>query len=208
MSGNEQGRRNWTLSMTAALLTAIAAVIVGCMAARDAVVTDRVYLKSSAGSVLFDHGKHNEAASCATCHHDLLSSAPISCEECHGDEVDAGDFEHAELKEFHQRDCTACHEQASDDDQAASCRECHAQTQQSDTRFVGCIECHDDSYEPTLLDHYEYVEIDGHSCLGCHTPGKVSEVYHISCTSCHLEQVPERFANEDGTENCSGCHLR
>jgi hypothetical protein len=52
------------------------------------------------------------------------------------------------------------------------------------------------------------VEIDGHSCLGCHTPGKVSDVYHISCTSCHLEAVPERFANEDGTENCSGCHLR
>lgn len=209
MSGNPQGRRNWTLSMTVALIVATAAAVIGFMAGETSVATDRYYLESTAGNVLFDHGRHSsEADSCAACHHDLYGgSQAVSCEECH-DSADPDEFEHAELKEFHSRDCATCHEQDSDDDQAASCRSCHPGFQDSEERSVSCTDCHDDDYDPEMLGHDEYLEIEDHSCLGCHAPGSVSEVYHISCTSCHLEVATDRFANDDETVMCSGCHLR
>ena len=209
MSGNVKGRRNWTLSITAALLVGAAAAFIGVMTGDRSIATDRYYLTSSAGNILFDHGRHGETAdSCVTCHHTLYSSSQaISCEECH-DEMDPADFEHAELKEFHERDCATCHEQTAEDDQAASCRTCHPAFQESETRVVGCSECHDEGYEPELLAHDEYLEIDDHSCLGCHTPSAVAEAYHTSCTDCHLEEAPDRFGLADGTVNCSGCHLR
>lgn len=209
MSGSINGRRTWTLSITVALLVAAAAAVIGLMTGDTSIATDRYYLKSSAGNVLFDHGTHGETAdSCATCHHTLYDAAQaISCEECH-DDVEPEDFEHAELKEFHARECSTCHEQTVDDDQAASCRSCHSAIQESDVRTLSCSECHDDDYEPGMISHDEYQEIEDHSCLGCHTPGAVAEAYHTSCTDCHLEYAEERFALNNGGVNCSGCHLR
>lgn len=209
MSGNIQGRRNWTLSMTVALLVAVAAAVIGCMTRNDEVVTDRLYLKSTAGNVLFDHGTHSDTTdSCAACHHDLYGAAQaVSCENCH-DDVEPADFEHAELKEFHTQDCATCHEQTADEDQATSCRNCHPGFQESEARTVSCNDCHDDDYEPEIMEHDEYLEIDDHSCLGCHTPGSISEAFHASCTNCHLEAAPDRFAHADGSVMCSGCHLR
>ena len=210
MSGNKRGRRNWTLSLSVAVLAASAAAVFGSMAANKPVTTDRLYFNSTAGSVLFDHGRHNEEAdSCASCHHDLYGSRQAtSCEKCHGDEVDPVDFDHSELKEFHERDCSSCHEQAADDDQAASCRSCHPGAQENEARTLDCTQCHDDGYDPAMMEHDEFLEIEDHSCLGCHTPGSVSEAYHTSCTGCHLQAVPERFTNTDATVKCSGCHLR
>lgn len=210
MSGKPRGRKNWTLSLTVAVLAAVAAVVIGCMSGTDTVTTDRVYLNSTAGNVLFDHGKHNgEIDSCASCHHDLYNAEQATpCAECHDDEVEPDEFEHSELKEFHGRDCSTCHEQTVDDDQAASCRSCHPGFQESEVRVVGCTECHDDDFEPEMMEHDEYLEIEDHSCLGCHTPGSVSEVFHTNCTSCHLQSAPERFTNADGTVMCGACHLR
>ena len=210
MSGKNQGRRNWTLSLTIAVLAGAAAAVIGCMAGNESVTTDRFYLRNTAGSVLFDHGGHQETVdSCAACHHDLYGSTQVtSCEDCHDDEVEPVDFEHAELKEFHGRDCSTCHEQVVDDDQAVSCRECHPGTQENEGRVVDCAQCHSDGYDSDTMGHDEYLEIEDHSCLGCHTPGSVSDSYHTNCTNCHLEAAPKRFANDDGTVNCSGCHLR
>lgn len=210
MSGKPRVRRNWTLSLTIALCVAVGAVIIGCMAGGKTVVTDRQYIRSTAGNVLFDHGKHNEEAeSCAVCHHDLYGAEQVTpCAECHDDEVDPAEFDHADLKEFHGRDCASCHEQTVEDDQALSCRSCHPGVQKNENRTVTCGECHDDDYEPDMLEHDEYLEIEDHSCLGCHAPGSVSESYHTNCTSCHLETAPERFTNSDRTVNCSACHLR
>ncbi len=39
-------------------------------------------------------------------------------------------------------------------------------------------------------------------------PGSLSESYHASCIGCHLEESPKRYANDDGTVKCGGCHLR
>ncbi len=208
MSGNFQDRRNWTLSMTVALLVAAGLVVIGSLMGEKSVATDRYYLESSAGNVLFDHGTHGDIVdSCATCHHTLYGAAQaISCEECH-DDYEPEDFEHAELKEIHSRECGTCHEQAVDDDQAASCRDCHAAVQDSEPATIGCTECHDD-YEPEMLDHDEYLEIEEHSCLGCHAPQALAETYHASCTDCHLEEATDRFSHDDGSVNCSGCHLR
>ena len=209
MSGNN-GRQNWTRSMTIAVAIAAAAAIIGLLTGGKNTTTDRHYFQNSAGSVLFDHGKHNESAeSCAVCHHDLYGSAQaVSCEECHdGEGMDPADFEHAELKELHERDCSRCHEQVKEDDQAVSCRTCHPGTQENENRFVGCMECHDDSdYTPDMMSHEELVEVEDHSCLGCHAPSSVSEAYHSNCTSCHLAAAPEKFSNEDGVR-CSVCHL-
>lgn len=196
--------------MTVAVLAAVVAAVYASVAGDKPVTTDRFYLTSTAGSVLFDHAKHNEGAdSCATCHHDLISSRQaVSCEKCHGDEFDPADFEHSELKEFHDRECFTCHEQTADDEQAASCRSCHPGRQENETRTLDCTQCHDDDYEPEMMGHDEFLEIEDHSCLGCHTPGSVSEAYHTNCTACHLQAVPERFTNDDDTVKCSGCHLR
>jgi len=210
MSGRPNVRKNWTLSVSIALAFAVAAAVLGCMTGTKPVETDRLYITSTAGNVLFDHGKHNETAdSCASCHHDLLGAELATpCAECHDDEFEPADFEHAELKEFHGRDCLNCHEQTREDDQIESCRSCHPGVQQREDRFVGCTECHDEDYEPDMMGHDEYVEIEDHSCLDCHAPGSVSESFHTSCTGCHLEAAPQRFANADETVKCSACHLR
>lgn len=210
MSGNKQGRRNWTLSMTVALLAAVAAAVIGSMAGGESAATDRFYLRNTAGPVLFNHGKHKEIiGSCAACHHDLYSSEQaVSCNDCHDDGREPADFEHAELKEFHGRDCSTCHEQRVEDNQAASCRNCHPGTQKNEAGTVACADCHDSSYEPDMMEHDEYLEIEEHSCLGCHAPGSVSETYHASCTNCHLEADAKRFVNDDAAVKCGGCHLR
>jgi hypothetical protein len=210
MNGNIRGRRNWTFSMTVALLVAAVSVVIGYMGTRETVATERFYLRSSAGNVLFDHGRHNEMTeSCAACHHDLFAAAQAtSCSTCHDDEFEPADFDHTELKEFHGRDCATCHEQTTGDEQAASCRSCHPGIQQSETRTVSCSDCHDDSYAADMIGHDEYQEIEDHSCLGCHSPASVSEVYHANCTSCHLDTAADRFTNSDGSVMCSGCHLR
>lgn len=210
MSGNNRGRRNWTLSMTGAVLVAAAAAVIGGMAGGDTEATERHYFKSSAGAVLFDHGTHSGTVdSCATCHHELYGAAQAtSCSECHDDGVESADYEHGELKEIHSRDCSKCHAVVKEEAEIASCRACHPGVQASEARTVGCSACHDDSYSPDMLEHDEFLEIEDHSCLGCHTPGSVSETYHTNCTGCHVAVAPERFANEDGGVLCSSCHLR
>ena len=209
MSGNPRDRKNWTLSMTIALLVAAGVAVLGSLVGEKSVATNRYYLESSAGNVLFDHGTHSDTAdSCATCHHTLYGAAQaISCEECHAD-YEPEDFEHGELKEFHDRDCSGCHEQVAEDDQAASCRDCHLAVRESETNLVSCSECHDDDYQPEMMDHDEYQEIEDHTCLGCHSPRALAETYHTSCSDCHLEEAADRFALSDGSVNCSGCHLR
>lgn len=196
--------------MTAAVLVAAAAAVIGGMAGAGNEETDRVYLRSTAGSVLFDHGKHSETAeSCAVCHHDLLAGEQfVSCQECHGDDIDPAEFAHADLKEYHGGDCLKCHEQAAGDDQAQTCRECHPGTQENEEKTVGCTECHDDGFTPDMMGHDEYLEVEDHSCLGCHQPGSVSEAYHANCTACHMETSPKRFADPEGGVVCAACHLR
>lgn len=209
MSGNHRGRRNWTHSMTVAVLVAAAAAVVGYMSGDAAGKADRKYLQSTAGSVLFDHGGHNEAVeACVQCHHDLLGSAvATSCDECHDEDVEADDYEHAELKEIHGRQCSQCHEQVKEDDKAVSCRSCHPGIQEESVRTVACSECHED-YTQDMMEHQEYQEVEDHSCVGCHAPASLSEAYHVNCTACHLESSPERFADPKGEVICGACHLR
>lgn len=209
MSGNIQNRRNWTRSLTIILLVAVIGAVIGCLANTKTVTTDRVYLRSTAGAVLFDHGEHASSAdSCATCHHDLYASElATSCEECHDDEFTPNDVSHAEMKEIHNRDCTTCHEQVTPNDQAASCRECHPGMQPEEKNTLNCTECHDDDYTPDMMTHDEYLEVSDHACLGCHAPQSVSEVYHTNCSSCHLDTNPDRFTDAGGELLCGACHL-
>lgn len=209
MSGNPYGRRNWTHSLTIVLIFAAVATFVGYFIPESPAETERIYLQNTAGPVLFDHGQHAMLAeSCASCHHPLYSSeVSTSCEECHGEDMFAEDFTHAELKEIHGPDCSQCHEQLVSDDLAVSCRQCHPTIQHSESSIVSCAECHDDSYSPDFMTHEEYLEIEEHTCLGCHAPGSLSEVYHASCTHCHLESSPEKFTLADGEVSCAACHL-
>lgn len=210
MSGNIRDRRNWTRSLTIVMIVAVVAIVIGCMVDADSGKTNRLYLKSSAGAVLFDHEKHSQdAESCSLCHHDLYGAEQVvTCVECHEEEVDASEFDHSELKDIHSRDCSTCHEQSVEDDQAVSCRTCHPGVQENDKNTVGCIECHDDSYSPDMMQHDEYMEMEEHTCLGCHAPKSVSEAYHTNCSHCHLKNAPERFSSADGKVQCGACHLR
>lgn len=209
MSGNITSRTNWTRSLTIVTLIAIAGAVIGCLASGRPVETNRFYLTSSAGPVLFDHGTHaDDADSCAVCHHDLYSAAlATDCAECHDDGYEPDDVSHTRLKEIHSQDCTTCHEQAAGDEQATSCRACHTSGSQSDALPDSCNRCHDDDITADLLEHDEYLEIEEHSCLSCHSPSSASETYHTSCTSCHLENGPDRFSAADGGVACGACHL-
>ncbi len=212
MSGNNQNRRNWTKGLTIVFLVAVVGGVIGSLGNSKEVTTDRSYFRNTAGSVLFDHGKHSSSTeSCAACHHELYSAAvSTSCEDCHDEGMSADEFDHAELKEAHSRDCTKCHEEAAPGIKpTASCRECHPGAQPSETQTVSCMECHDDdSYEPAMMGHDEYLEVEDHTCLGCHTPQTVSQVYHTNCTNCHLETLPDRFTTSGGDVSCGACHLR
>ena len=211
MSGDFFKRRNWTGLLTAVMVIAFSAVLVGYLVPDSPAETDRKYLQNAAGPVLFDHGGHTEIAeSCAVCHHTLYGSAQATaCESCHGEEMGADDFSHSELKEIHGTDCSQCHQQELEDEEAGSCRECHPGVQQSTTTVVSCSECHgDESFTPEIMEHDEYLEIEDHSCQGCHTPSSLSDVYHTNCSDCHLENSPEKFSQADGKINCSACHLR
>lgn len=210
MSGNIKKGKNWTISLTIALLVAIAAAVIGCLADVKDTGTNRIFMQASAGSVLFDHGKHSgDAESCMQCHHTLYGATQAtSCQECHDDEMKPEEFEHAELKEFHARDCSKCHDRVKEDAEALSCRECHPGIQPSETNTNSCQECHDDDYTPDMMGHDEYQEIEDHSCLGCHTPKSVSEAYHTNCSHCHLETAPEKFTTAGGELQCGSCHLR
>lgn len=210
MSGNNHNRKNWTKSLTLVMLVAVVGAVIGCMGKVDETTTDRVYMRSSNGSVLFDHGKHSTAAeSCAKCHHELYSAAQTtSCQDCHDEGLDAEEFNHAQLKEAHSRDCSKCHEETGTDVKPVSCRECHPGMQTAEKNTNSCQQCHDDDFTPDMLEHDEYLEVEDHTCLGCHTPQSVSQVYHLNCTNCHLETLPDRFANKGGDVSCGACHLR
>lgn len=210
MSGDFLKRRTWTKSLTIAMCFAIVAVVLGYLIQESPAETDRKYLQSTAGPVLFDHGEHSEIAdSCAVCHHTLYGSEQaITCESCHGEEMGADEFSHTELKEIHGTDCSQCHQQEVEDEQALSCRECHPGVQQNTTAVIACSECHDDTYTPDIMEHDEYMEVEDHSCTGCHAPSSLSDVYHANCSDCHLENSPEKFSQADGEVNCSACHLQ
>jgi len=210
MSGNNN-RRNWTRSLTAVILLALAAAVVGCLGKQQPKATDRHYLRATAGSVLFDHGVHQaSAASCADCHHPLYSSTRIAeCGDCHDAEGHSPeDVGHDQLINIHGRDCGTCHEGRTENADVVSCRACHTKTQDGDAVTKKCSECHDDSYSPDMMEHDEYLEVKEHSCLGCHAPRTISEAYHTSCTGCHLQEAPERFTRQDGQVVCGACHLR
>jgi len=209
MSGNVRDRRNWTRSLTIVMIVAVAGAVVGCLAVGKKTETQRFFFKSTAGAVLFDHGKHSQTAdACAQCHHDLYSATQATaCTECHDADVTADDTRHADLIEKHSRDCARCH-QVNTDTKPASCRTCHPGSQSGTTPTISCSECHDDTFSPEMLEHDEYLDIEAHTCQGCHAPRSVSEAYHTNCTSCHLEKAPARFAKTDGTAVCGACHLR
>ncbi|MGB3210233.1 MAG: cytochrome c3 family protein [Desulforhopalus sp.] len=168
MSGDIRDRRNWTRSLTVAMIVAATAVVIGYMVDVKADNNDRLYFRNTAGAVLFDHGTHGQSAdSCVTCHHNIKA-----------------------------------------DSEAASCRLCHPGFQPNEANTVACLDCHDDSYTPDMMEHEEFLEIEGHSCLGCHTPRSVSSAYHKNCSDCHLENSPEKFTHANGELRCGACHLR
>ncbi len=210
MNGNNKGRKNWTLSMTIVVVIAAAAAVIGCIGGPHTSNADRVYLNSSAGAVLFDHGAHQDNIdACATCHHDLYTGKlATTCTDCHDESMKAEDFKHAELKDFHQRDCSRCHEASEPQTQPSSCRDCHAKKQESEVRTETCQQCHDDSFEPGMMAHNDYLQVEDHSCLGCHNPVTVSEAYHTNCTGCHRTIAPEKFVDEKDAPVCRACHLR
>ena len=148
MSGNDQDRRNWTRSLTLVLVVAVVAIVLSYMVDAGAQKTDRLYLKNSAGPVLFDHGKHSELDdSCIKCHHNVTTDTePGSCRECHPavqasetstvtcitcheDGYTADMMEHEEYLEIAEHSCLGCHTPRSvSEAYHTSCSACHLET--------------------------------------------------------------------------------
>ena len=210
MSGSFRDRRTWTRSLTVATGVAAIATVAGFLVDAGSSTTERHYLRTMAGNVLFDHGGHRAgSALCVDCHHELWSAEQaMDCNDCHGEGYAADDFDHADVKELHGRDCSLCHVQSEESEAAASCRACHPGTQSSEVVTSSCDDCHDDGYTAEMFGHDDYMEFDGHACLGCHAPRSVSDAYHLSCSHCHLETRPERFSDTNGGVACAACHLQ
>lgn len=167
MSGNIRDRRNWTRSLTVMMILAGVAVVIGYVVTAGAVKTDRVYLRNTAGAVLFDHGMHNQVVdSCVECHHDLSGEEEeatscrechpgvqqsetntVTCLECHEDDYTADMMEHDEYLEIEEHSCKGCHAPRSvSDAYHTNCSSCHLET--SPERFTKangellCGACH------------------------------------------------------------------
>ncbi len=171
--------------------------------------TDRYYLESSGGAVVFEHQAHVDVTDgCERCHHDLLSSdSRYACNECHGEDVVADDFDHDDLKAIEAHTCGTCH-QVSEPAQPQNCRECHPSAQEEDQLAVACVQCHGDDYTTDLLTHDDMQEVHDQSCTGCHNARSISAVYHEQCTRCHLIEKRELFATGEGSVRCERCHLK
>jgi len=202
-------------SQSRSLLLVIVAVgaglvgVAGYWSTNEPLDTDRYYMHSSAGAVMFEHRTHADASDgCESCHHDMfLSESRQACDDCHGGDFTAGDFDHDELKAIEAHTCGTCH-QIDGSAQAQSCRKCHPAAQEAEQVIVACIKCHDDDYTPDLLTHDEMQEMHVPGCESCHNCRSISEVYHEQCNRCHLAEDSERFAAGDGSVRCEMCHLK
>ncbi|TKB27539.1 hypothetical protein FCL47_05225 [Desulfopila sp. IMCC35006] len=166
MSGNIRGRKNWTRSLTVAVIIAICAVVIGCMVKGKTNKTDRLYFKNTAGAVLFDHGAHGQLAdSCVTCHHNIKTeneagscrechpgvqaseTKTLACITCHDDSYTSDMMEHEEYLEIEDHSCLGCHTPISvSSAYHKNCSDCHLKN--SPEKFTTangellCAACH------------------------------------------------------------------
>jgi len=170
----------------------------------------RLYLRNSAGPVVFNHIGHSEqTGACVSCHHDLIGEAdPASCANCHGEYMQAADFTHEVFTSVEGHECSFCH-QIAPDTAAQNCRTCHPESQEADANTAECSTCHDASYTPDLMSHNMLNEVHTSSgCETCHAPREIQTAYHDQCNDCHLRQQPEMFSADDGGARCERCHLK
>ena len=87
----------------------------------------RIFYKSTAGAVLFDHqvhaGEDGYGFSCMDCHHDLEEEGdtPSACIECH--ETDSEDESVLKRSDAFHVQCIECHEE--DGTAPTVCTDCH-----------------------------------------------------------------------------------
>ncbi len=171
--------------------------------------SDRFYLRSTAGDILFEHKKHIKTTeNCADCHHNIIfSDERTSCSECHDDDFSEEDFIHTELKDIEEHTCTGCH-RTDESKKPENCRFCHSNGEDFESSDIKCIECHDSNYTPELLTHDEMQDIEGHQCTGCHQPKNISDIYHSQCNTCHKKNNQDIFFDSEGKISCNRCHLK
>lgn len=124
---------------------------------------DRVYLRSSGGSVLFAHAAHAALVDgCIDCHHDLAGDVVTECADCHDDSYTPDLLDHDELLEIEDHECAGCHEIVADED-AISCRECHEASEIAGIYHTQCNTCHLD------VSPEQFAGDDGAArCNACH----------------------------------------
>lgn len=206
MNGEQRKKSPLAILLFAVIMFAIAAA--GYFSDTTSSTPDHYFIKNAGGDVLLKHRDHAKDLQCADCHHDLLSSDDrTACFECHGDDVDAADFEHAELLEVEDHRCTTCHNSLADKT-PVNCRTCHEQEVKGTTSTAGCAECHDEDVTPDLLTHDEMIAVEAHGCYDCHSVMSVSDAYHQQCSGCHIKSGQARFVNADGNARCEICHLK
>lgn len=168
---------------------------------------------------MFDHDAHAASTEdCSTCHHSLVSLGElVTCLDCHDDIESGADFEHEDLVEIHEDDCSNCHTFA-DPSQASNCRTCHPGESQKQERTY-CSDCHDDMLdcsdeavectdEERLISqtpHPELVAIHDQDCSFCHSAQSVNHAYHQQCIDCHRSRQIGTLSEEEPA--CGSCHL-
>jgi hypothetical protein len=123
----------------------------------------RYYTRNDGGAVLFEHARHAaDSGECVTCHHDL-AGAVVDCLDCHEDPDYTADSEdHADLVNYHERDCAGCHEIAPSED-IESCRNCHEGGEVARVFHQSCNACHLETAPEVFADSEGKA-----ACRACH----------------------------------------
>ncbi|MEW6412719.1 MAG: cytochrome c3 family protein [Candidatus Zixiibacteriota bacterium] len=200
-----------TKSITLIVIVVLAGIagVAGFVMEKSPSHGERYYWNNPGGPVMFEHRAHFEMSdACENCHHEVIrGDVERDCSECHGEDFDAKDFDHADLMAIESHECGLCH--LKDESMPIqNCRECHPKTQDEENRIVACPECHSDEYTEDTITHDEMLAIEGHTCDACHVVRSAADVYHEQCDRCHARENPKLFVDENGNSRCNVCHLK
>lgn len=142
-------RRNMAYALVALTVIAAGLAVAGYLLGHtdaavmpDAAAQVRYYTQTDGGAVLFEHARHAGGQDeCVACHHDLAGDV-VECLDCHEEpEYTMDSEEHADLLDYHERDCSSCHDIAPAED-IESCRECHEGAEVAEVFHQSCNDCH------------------------------------------------------------------
>jgi len=176
----------------------------------------------------------NDKSKCTNCHtidddtHYAIhnTTTDSSCQPCHLDKNQQGEYETANLIKLHREKnltCETCHSNQSDrvinaiKNHDKSCDACHDMHQTANDKHdnsvmtSSCQRCHGSSNLQQIHTDTEYAGLQTADCVECHLkadwPKPDTSGTNLDCARCHqTSQTGERTVSEDGHININLLH--